>query len=84
MVLPKWKGVVVPVRQARSHSASVGKRKWPRRRASGAPRAFRASMKAPQSCQLTLSTGSSPPRKCDGFAPMTASHWACVTSVTPM
>src|SRR5262245_1020357 len=34
--------------------------------------------------RLTFSTGLSGPRNWLGFAPLTASHWACVTSYLPM
>ena len=83
-VSPVWYGVVVPARQAYSHSASVGRRY-------GLPSFFESqAQKSTACCQVTNVTGSSSPLVmpnlprsflCSGS---NCSYCALVTSVLPM
>ena len=82
-VSPVWNGVVVPARQAYSHSASVGRRY-------GLPSFFDSqSQNSTACCQVTNVTGSSSalltPSLPRSFlwSGSNCSYWALVTSVAP-
>ncbi len=75
---PAHVAVLVPARHACSHSASVGN---PTFRPRTSP--FSRIKNSIESSQLTRSTGRSALLKRLGFAPITASHNACVTGVSP-
>jgi len=75
---PKENAVVVPARQAYSHSASLG-----RRAASPGSRLLSSLMKLCASCQLTFSTGfCRHASKWLGLTGQTASQNSCVQAVS--
>ena len=74
---PKWNGVIVPARQAYSHSVSVGSSTF-----RFTPRDT-LLQNAAASSHDTLSTGNRPPLNLLGSAPITGLYWACDTSYFP-
>jgi len=83
--LPYQNLVVVPARQAYSHSASVGTRYVrPAFCSSGRALSFWQNSRAAfQEIESTGSSDSSPSLCCDGLTPVTAAYCFCVTRVAP-